>query len=155
MDQESFEMYVKQALEHQFPGKWDDFLPTMDATAESDGVGLYIPYHSDAFTVATGVIMGLKPSVELIEEWGEINKQIPMGALALTGDRDSLFALWIIRLRRSWFDGGSRGTHQMILDVLTNAPTLTRMCAQRLQARCGGEPVPVSSGWPALVMGHM
>ena len=99
------------------------------ATVESDGIGLYIPYHSDAFTVMTGVLKGLEPSVDLIAEWGAINKQIPMGSLALVEDGENWAALWIIRLRRSWFDGTSRGTNQMILVVLTNAPLFTRMRA--------------------------
>ena len=59
MDQDSFETYIKQALEHQYPGKWNDYMPSFAATVESDGIGLYIPYHSDAFTVMTGVLKGL------------------------------------------------------------------------------------------------
>jgi hypothetical protein len=152
VDEHAFEGYVKQALDSAFPGTWSEFLPTLSATAQSDGVGIYISYHEQSLLVATGVLWDLKMSIDLVNEWASINKKIPLGALTLAESGDSWAALWLIRLRIPWFDASSQCSHRMILDVFQNAANMTRLCAESLRLRVGGEPIPVTPGWPALMM---
>lgn len=155
------EDFIWPAMNAVFSGQWEEFWPDNAACAISEGVGVVVTYPSDRFTVATIVLSDLQISTELLEGLAEVNVGLPIGSVFLSSVEGSWLAVWKHKLLADWLDQSSRVSKRMALDILTNAPNMTRMAARILRAKqCGGraftiEPDAELASWAFITMSHV
>lgn len=155
------EDFIRPALNAVFPGRWEEFWPDSAACAVSEGVGVVVTYPNHRFIVASIVLTDLRISSELLEGIADVNIGLPIGGVFLSRVETNWCAIWKYKLLGGWLDPRSRVSKQMALDVLTNAPNMTRMARRTLQAKqCGGsaltvEPGSEPAGWAFATMSHV
>lgn len=136
-------------------------MPGFAASFVSEGEGVVVMYSGDRVTVATIVLTQLQVSNELLEGLTEANVGLPIGSVFLSSVETSWCAVWKYKLLADWLDPGSQASKQMTLDILNNAPNMTYMARDTLQAKeRGGKPLAVdpkepSASWAFVPFSHV
>lgn len=155
------EEFIWPALNSVFPRRWEEFWPGSAACAVSEDVGVILTYPNDRFIVAAIVLTDLQISTELLEAITEVNVGLPIGCVFLSSVEGGWCAIWKCKVLTDWLDPGSKVSRQMALDILANAPNMTRMARRTLQAKeCGGkaftvEPDAELASWAFATMSHV
>lgn len=137
------------AMNHLYPGQWEEFWPDFAASFVSEGEGVVVTYNNEHSKVATIILTELQISNELLEGLTEVNVGLPIGSVFLSSVENSWCAVWNCKLRGNWLDG-SQASMQMTLDILNNAPNMTYMARDTLRAKnCGGRPLTIDPEEPA------
>lgn len=155
------EEFIWPVLNATFPGQWEEFWPGSAACAVSEDVGVILTYPNDRFIVAAIVLTDLQISTELLEGIAEVNVGLPIGCVFLSGVEGGWLVVWKYKLLTGWLDPASGASERMLLDILANAPNMTRMARRTLQEKeCGGrafivEPEEELASWAFATMSHV
>lgn len=153
------EDFILKVMDHVYPGLRNDFWPGNAAGFVSEGEGVVVTYSNDRFQAATIVLSGLKLSTELIQGLRDVNAGLPIGSVFLSDAEVGWCAVWKYKLLGDWLDPASDVSRQMLIDILVNAPNMTALAREMLQAKeCGGastHPVDPESGYGLITMSHV
>lgn len=153
--------FVLSAVNHLYPGQGEEFWPDFAASFVSEGEGVIVTYHGERFVAAAIVLTNLQISNELLEGLTEVNTGLPVGSVFLSKVETSWCAVWKHKVLGDWLDPDSQASKQMMLDILNNAPNMTYMARETLQAKeCGGRPLTVDpeepqASWAFVPFSHV
>lgn len=152
--------FIFAALNHVYPGLWKEF-DTDAAAFVSEGEGVIVTYNGNRFQVATIVLTDLQISTELLEGIREVNVGLPIGNVFLSDAETGWCAIWKYKLLGDWLglDTSSQVSGRMVGDILINAPNMTQIAREILQAKkCGGSsahPVDPESPYAIFTASHV
>lgn len=157
MSEDPADVLLRQCLQHVYPGQWKEEFGVALTTVQ-DGVGIFIsniPGERD-ISFAAGVLTGLQLSTDLVDAVASVNRSTKIGSMYLSKGEADWQILYTCKLLKGWIDPASRASAQMLVDILSNIPSVVNVRATYLQERF--HPVerwPLIDGWSFVVLSHM
>lgn len=127
--------FVKEALEHLYSGRWEEYGGGLGSHLVVDGVGMLIYYGDDSSVkFYAGAASGLTLTHQLCDQVAAINIGTHTGSFFLSriADSEQWNLIYIAKLFKSWIEPDSGVSAQILLDVLANIPGFVNRAVQYL-----------------------
>jgi hypothetical protein len=147
--------YILQALEHVYPGLWEDYMPGFAAHVVRDNVGLLVCYEEPSLKFASGTLTNFSPTNDFLRSLREVNIGTAIGSFHISeGQVERWQLIYTCKLRTNWIEVDSRTSAQMLVDIVSNVPAIVNDRASSLQKRHGGQMWTLEEGWQMALMSH-
>ncbi|MEN3539341.1 hypothetical protein AAH991_29805 [Microbispora sp. ZYX-F-249] len=119
--------FLRGALDHAYPGQWDNPMPFV-ASLVADGVGIAVFYLGEYIHICAGVLESLRLTGDLVGVLGEVNEATAIGSFQLRrgADEEHWWIVYSFKLLKVWIDPESTASAQMLVDVVSNMPSLIK-----------------------------
>jgi len=120
---------------------------------------MYVSYGGPLVLFACGVATNLTVNRDTVRAVSELENKVGIGALHF-GEQmnDGVCLLLTVRLHPRWLQSADFSAKQILIDVLSNLPTMARDCGTTLLDSGVGGNLWIDDdddAWPLIVAGHL
>jgi hypothetical protein len=149
--------FIQAGVERVYPGRWKGIGEGFGTAIEVDGQGVLLVHPEDGpfLHFAGGVLSGLEFSEELVRHLGNVNCEIPFGALTLSEGQPGHWMIgYGFKIAKTWLDPTSRSGPQLVLDLLDFVPGYIDRQVLEIQPKFSGRRWGVGDSWWFTLMDH-